>query len=113
MAVIDKNASSRENILPLIAFVCFVILYVILSIIIFGIIKYPKDDFWRVLIAFVGSVIITFVCSYLGALDGITLYFYPVKMEEEDVKVKKAKLELEPSPEKPSLEPSPEKPIPN
>jgi hypothetical protein len=54
------------------------------------------------LIAFVGSVIITFLCSYLGALDRITLYFYPVKMEEEDVKVKKPKLELEPSPEKPS-----------
>jgi energy-coupling factor transporter transmembrane protein EcfT len=102
MAVIDKNASSRENILLFIAFVCFVILYVILSIIVFTVIKYPKDDIWRVLIAFMGSVVITFLCSYLGALDGIALYFYPVKMEEEDVKVKKPKLELEPSPEKPS-----------
>lgn len=109
MAVIDKNASSRENILPLIAFVCFIILYFILSIIIFTVIKYPKDDISKVLIAFVGSIIITFLCSYLGALDGITLYFYPVKMEEEDEKVKK----LKPIPEKPSPEPSPEKPSPN
>jgi len=108
MAVIDKNASSREKSLLLIAFMCFVIFYLILRII-FAVIKYPKDNFWKVLIAFVGSAIITFLCSYLGALDRITLYFYPVKMEEEDVNVKKPKLELEPSPEKPN----PEKPIPN
>jgi len=107
MAVIDKNASSREKSLLLIAFMCFVIFYLILRII-FAVIKYPKDNFWKVLIAFVGSAIITFLCSYLGALDRITLYFYPVKMEEEDEKVKK----LKPIPEKPSPEPSPEKPNP-
>lgn len=79
--IIDMNLSKREGILLPIILVFVVILFIIFQFLLFTI-NYPEDSQYKIFIAFFAALIISVLCGFLGAFDGITLYFYPVKEME-------------------------------